>query len=589
MREKQMVIDKRPSDETLGSSEPGVMKEVITREGVPTITPHPTRRFHDMQYSLASINYDNGCTYLGYWDAIKWRNIKDNPKFWNMTAVPLSNPAHFHAHQGYFDYYCPNQIKFAPFRHSSIEEGNKRDAFGDVYANAQGDSFVWITNYYEKIVPKDVGLGGYPHPVWLRTVVASDRVVIYAEILPSRPAAYMGHDEDDSKILNQSMVHEIIPYQDQATNLMSQALHLMKIQGLLVMGIDTDQLDPDQRKHILEITQSTAYYSKTLVVEHSASEKQDIFGAPQNQRPPITFTQTQAQVGRIINDLLKNVAVIIEMMEKNQMMSPQEIGQFSKRETTAQEVFEVGQTTSALFAFISEGPDEYRAAMKRILHDSLLAIGSEKDFEVFVQERYPDDVIKAAGFRLKSNSETSGYELDDSDKMNLVGSMKSLSMDVIYNSRDGSERTISTAAAKVLSDLTRYVLGSQEIFQVFTETYGLEQFTNMISEVFRLSGSGFVLKVPAGSDNAAAQIGSIVRQLQGELQQQVTTDEDLQAQLTQLQDQLSAIAQQLGVVVTNTAVASGPATVTNEAVAEELPAVADEEIAVPPALETAQV
>jgi len=164
-------------------------------------------------------------------------------------------------------------------------------------------------------------------------------------------------------------------------------------------------------------------------------------------------------------------------------------------------------------------------------------------------------------------------------------------MDIVYNSRDGSERTISTAAAKVLSDLTRYVLGSQEIFQVFVESYGLEQFTGMISEVFRLSGSGFILKVPAGTDSTQEQMGSIVRQLQGAMEQQETTDEDLQNQIKQIGDQLSAIAEQLNVSVTNTAVASTPEGGASDAQGIDEAAlpqdVSEQEIVAPPDLQTA--
>jgi len=526
------------------------IEEYVTKEGVKFITPHPTRVFHDSQFSLSTVNYDNGIKYLGYWDVMRWRDINDNPKYFNRDRIPFSSPEHFDEYRPYFDYYfssCnPCVIKFPDSFGRSIEEGNTRQSnIGTrFYAANRGDDSMWISNYYERIIPKQVGIGDYPHPVWLRLVVASDKVVIHGEILPSRPASYMGHDADDSKILNQAMAHEIIPYQDQVSNLFSQAIYLMKVQSILVMALDTDQLSPNQRRSIKAIAQGSKYYSELMLVERSESKRQEIFGQPPQTREPITLTQTQAKLGTVINDLLKNVTNIIGMLDKNQMMSPQELGQFAKHETTAQEVNEVSQTTNALFAFISEGPDEYRNAIKRILYESLLALGSD-EITVYVQERYPDEIIAAAGFEVrKPDGVDEGYKLTDSDSQNLFGATEDLAMEYLFNTRDGSERTVSTQAAKVLGDLTRYVFSSKEILETFINQYGPEQFTNMISEVFRLSGSGFVLKVPATAQSREQQIAALIAQLQttveGASEDNSATLQDLstlQAQIRQLFEQ----------------------------------------------------
>jgi hypothetical protein len=358
----------------------------------------------------------------------------------------------------------------------------------------------------------------------------------------------MGHDQDDSKILSQSMAHEIIPYQDQVANLFSQALYLMKIQSMLVIGVDTDMLTEPQRNHIKKIMQGAQYYSEALLVEHSASDQRDLFQEEVRNKTPITLTQTQAQISAVINELLNNVNSIINMLEKNQMLSPQELGQFSARETTAQEVFEVSQTTNALHAYVSEGPDEYRAAMKRILHDSVMALASEEDFNVYVQEKYPDKVITSAGFKPRADTEIEGYQKAEDLERNIVGSVNELALDVVYNSRDGSERTVSTQAAKVLGDLTRYVFGTPEIFQIFVQNYGMEQITNMISEVFRLSGSGFILKVPASTQPQERQLASLVEQLSQAQEQSAQNDEAQEQQISQLKAQIDLIAQQLSPV-----------------------------------------
>ena len=532
------------------------VEEYIVGEGVPFISPHPTRVFYDRQYSLASINNDNGCRYLGYWDAARWRDIGDNPAFFNRSSVKFSDSTHFSSNSNYFDYYfgagcgaCT--LKFPSPAGDDIEEGNKRDSNIDCYASGNGDEAVWITNYYEKIIPKEVGLGDYPHPVWVRLVVASDTTIVYGEILPSTPAAYMGHDEDHSKILNQSMVHEMIPYNDQISNLFSQALYLMKIQSILVMSVDTDTLNNEQIEHIRSISEGSEYYSKMILVEHSASDDEESFDKPVGDRKPISLVQTQAQIGNVINELLSNVTSIIGLLEKTQMMSPQESGSFANGErVTAQEVNEVSQTTNSLFSFISEGPDQYRAAKKKILLQSLLALGSE-EISVYVQERYPDEVIEAAGFSQRLGSETEGYKLADSEAQSLSGTLRDLAFEVIFNSRDGSERTISTESAKVLADLTRYIFSTPDIFQIFVDNFGIEQFTSLISEVFRLSGAGFVLKVPPTAATRQEQVNSLIQQLEGVVQEsaevQTGKTDELQAQMQQFQGALETLMTQAGI------------------------------------------
>jgi hypothetical protein len=536
----------RSTREPSGNSK---MEPYVVKEGVKWCSPHPTRVFHDVQHSMASVNHDSGIKYLGYWDVIRWRDINDNPKYFNRDSIPFSQPEHFDQFRPYFEYYyCPTQIKFPSHFNRGKEEGNNRQSNlrTRYYTGNLGDDSMWVANYYEKITPKQVGIGHYPYPVWIRLVVASDRTVIHGEILPSKPAAYMGHDEDDSKMQNLSMAHEIIPYQDQVSNLFSQATYLMKIQSILVMALDTDQLSTEQRKQIKGLAKGSKYYSELMLIERSESKRQEIFGQPPQTREPITLTQTQAKLGNVINELLSNVSTVIGLLDKNQMMSPQEAGNFAKRETTAQEVFEVSQTTNALFSFISEGPDEYRNARKKILYESLLALGSD-EVNVYVQERYPDEIITAAGFESqRPDGVSSGYELQDADAQNLMGDIESIAMEYMFNSRDGSERTISTAAGKTIGDLTRYIFSTPQIFEKFVSEFGIDQITNMISEVFRLSGSGFILKVPANAQNKEAQVAELMAQLQGQLEENNKTSENSVKDISSIQSQLDLIRAELG-------------------------------------------
>jgi hypothetical protein len=555
LKEKQFREKHSPSvavTEDLDTAELGELEAYVVKEGVPMVRPHPTRVFYDQQYSLSTINYGHGCKWVGYWDVNRWSDISDNPNFFNKEAIEFSRSNHFSHYQDYFDYYFVQGgeciMNFPTYKDlNSQEENNKRDSTLNYYNDSNGDDGVWVASYYERVKPKEVGIGSYPHEVWVRLNVASDNTVVFGEILPtSICGAYMGHDCDNSKNLNLAMAHEIIPYQDQIANLWSQALYLMKIQSILVMAVDTDTLTDDQRAEIQAIAKGSKYYSEMMLVEHSASDDKDVFGEATESRPPISLVQSQTNIGNVITELLNGVGAIMNMLDRTQMMSPQEAGSFATGErTTAQEVNEVSATTNALFSFASEGPDQFRDAKKRILAESLLALGS-KDVEVHVQERYPDDVIQAAGFKPKFDNEISGYKVKDSDKQTLMGNLISLDIDYIFTSRDGGERAISTQSAKVISDLTRYVFSTPDIFQVFVDQFGIEQIANMISEVFRLSGAGFILKVPATAATQQEQAGALLTQLEQALESQDGINEDIANEINALKSGLQTIATSVG-------------------------------------------
>ena len=87
----------------------------------------------------------------------------------------------------------------------------------------------YFLHYFCKINPAEEGIGDYPHDVWMKMVVASDNTVLHAEFLPSIPAIYGGLNQNDARMVNISVAHELMPFQDQMNNIMNKMLHDMKI------------------------------------------------------------------------------------------------------------------------------------------------------------------------------------------------------------------------------------------------------------------------------------------------------------------------------------------------------------------------
>lgn len=475
------------------------MRETIEKEGVRFKKVHPTRVFYDTRYPLASINFDGGCQYLGYWDIVQYRDIENNGNFFNTDKIPYSTTLHNYSrtYSPYFQNYYASTLKNIVDRPSGAEL-NSRDANTYAYyTTSNPDECLWLTHYYERVTPNQCGLGAYPHPVWVHLIVAGDNTVVFAEILPSRPAYCLHYDENDDRLVNPSMAIDILPYQDQVSNLTSQMLYLLQINNLLIMAVDADVVPESIRNELKKVVKGRKLFEQVHCIEFD-SKVEEIYDRHISQKRPIEVFQ--ANVANIIRDLMGAITSHISMLERNQMMSPNEMGQFVERETSATEVQQVSSTSNDLHSFKSSGIDEARHAMKVILYESLVACSS-KTVRVSVPERYPDEVIHAAGFRKREQSYT------QENGTNLIGTTEALVGEYVFSSRDGAERSSNTEAAKVLMELMRYIMGSEQSFQAFVEAFGMEQISKSLSEIFRLSGSPMTLKLPVEFDEAEFKAG----------------------------------------------------------------------------------
>lgn len=467
-----------------------------TKEGPKLAHPHPTRTFYDVAHAPSTINNDNGVKYCGYWDILRYGDVHGNPNYFNTQGIRYTTDLDqsFDNYRGYFDAYYGTEktIRFTPKRSNDAlnASNNDRKAVSGYLAQSDGDCSLYFTHYYERVIPKDVGLGSYAFPVWVKLTVANDKTVVRARIMPSRPAFYMGHNEDDTRYLNASMAHEILPYQDQAQSLLSQMYYLMRLEQLVIAAIDTDIVtDKDMRRQIREYLKGNRSRAEAFYLEWSRTK---MGGLKINPDAPVKFltSQVQSQIATCITGLTQT----LQLLERNLMMSPQELGQFVQRETSATENMIVEKTTNALYSYISQGPDEARAALKVILYESYMALGDD-EVVTPVTAAFPRRLVEAAGFAFYADGidgEDTPEEEREPEGRSVLANKKSMAHDFIFNSRDGTERTVSVEAAKTLYQFVTQILANKDILRLF----GWKQITEMLSEVFRLSGSPYNIQLP---------------------------------------------------------------------------------------------
>lgn len=482
------------------------IEAVITKEGVGFFNPLPSRVFWDNAADgLSSINHDD-MSWIGFWDVCRFSEIDDNPHYFNKTSVGWTGRFWGDAgiYNSYKDYFTTYNYTIIPPATGEIDpsRGNERKAVVGYYSGNQRDASVFVSNYYEKIVPKDWGIGEYPWPVWIRFVTASDSTVIFAEIMPSTPAAVLSINESDARMVNVSMAMDLFAYQDQMTNLTTHLMLLCQIEAFKAIGINRDLFTAEQVKEIRKVLKGRNWFGDPMVFEYSLLKLQEL-----GIKPEAAINVVQANTAGTIDSVFSAMLKLVEMVEKLLAMSPAEQGQPAPREISATEVNEISTTTSSIYSFISEAIDEFRAAKKRIIYESLVACSSGQ-IVCPVKDRYTEKTITAAGFKIKAGededyTQTASTRGPTPKRYTVIGSVRSLNHDYIFTTRDGSERPVNTQAANTLVQLVGLVMSNMPIAQAL----GKEKLYELFNEIFRMSGAGVDLNLTLkeGEDDSLGQ------------------------------------------------------------------------------------
>lgn len=510
----------------------------ITREGICWVNPPPSRTFWDNAYPLSSINTDTGCTYIGFWDINRYGELRNNPWYFNRDKIAFSSNlwAVYGQYQDYFGQYYDTISPPPSVRNMDIAGSNDRSANIGVYAGNMDDTSVFVTNYFWKLNPKTEGIGDYPFDVWVRFVVASDATIVYAEIMPSSPAAYLGINESDSRQINTSFAHNLMGYQDQMTNLVSEMLLLMQGELLKIIGLNTDVLEDKDIAVIDKQISGGSWFVKPIVVKYSLKRLEDL-----QIKPDEIIKLNEARLGPSINMIFEAMMKLVALAEKLEAMAPAELGQPVPREVSATEITQMAATTSNVYAFISDGIDEFRSAKKRIIYESLIACASDQVVTP-VQSRYSEDAIKKAGFEIVPEEDEDFSDQSSTKRRTLNGPKTALIYDYIFTSRDGAERPVNTHSAQVLVQLLNVVMTVPGVLQ----DLGKERLYGLINEIVRLSGAGVetILQVREGEQdkvgaNEMQQVQAALERIVGAIKK---NSEGLQEQQGINQEQQQALA-----------------------------------------------
>ena len=475
-----------------------VLNSYVEKEGVEFCTPHPTRLIYDTSKHLHDVNNDSGPAWIGYWNIMRYGDWHDNPDCWNTDEISYTNSLStiYDTYADFFNHYSQTaDMTFPRMKQDSFTFQNERVANTGIYSSEDEDKGLFVSNIYMRCNPLRDGLGKYPHDVWVKFTVASDETVLHAEFMPSLPAIYGGINENDDRIDNCSVAHEIMPFQDQLNNIMSKMLHDMKISMMKIFCIDQDALDDDTKEYIREALAEDSFYAKPKALFYSGQKAADL-GI--NSKDFITVVDAQKELSAGINQSIQAILQLLNLVERLLILSPQELGQAAPREISATEVAEIASTTNSVYSFISEGIDDMRSAAKKVLYEHLISC-SESEFVVPIKNRYGMATIREAGFDDQYDT-TPGPA-----SRNIIGKPDNLIHEYLFTSRDGAERSRDTQSAQVLGQLLQGILQLDGIGQAL----GKERIFGMFNEVFRMSGAHDLKLETDEYDDSAEEAKSI--------------------------------------------------------------------------------
>ena len=529
------------------------LKTRVVKEGVPMMSIHPNRVMYDRRYSLSTINTDTGCEYVGFWDIKKYRDVKNNPDFFNKDNIEFSkvHPSYATGNDNFFSYYFnQGEVDFPSIGKGGVTQShdpghNDRASNADIYNQSHEDKSIWFTDIRIKVIPKEVGFGEYAHPVWLRLIVAADDTVVFAEWMPSIPAIYFGHNQADNRMLSLSMTHDIMPFQDQLSNIMSQLLMVMKHNLVRVVAMNTDVLSEDTQKAIEEAFKGEKYYQTPKMLKFSMGKHKQL--NLDIQKAVFDIIEPNDH-NNYVNEAFRAIVQILSIVERLLVLSPQEQGQPAPREISATEVNSIENSTSAVFNSISDSIDEGRAAWKKLVYESSMAKASD-EVQLPASQRYAKETIEKAGFQVIAEEEDMEHAgaLQRTKDYTIIGSKRSLVHSHVFTSRDGSERPANAQIATTMVQL----LG-QAVPIIGLENLGKSRIFEIMNEIFRLLGV-YDLRLDLAEDESndagANETQQQIQALANAVQEVNAENTDQQQQLVQISESIAALGETIGAAI----------------------------------------
>jgi hypothetical protein len=500
-------------------------KVQIVREGLRWNMPHPSRTYYDLYHRMSSLNSNSGCEYAGYWELCRYRDIHDNPLYWNKDKITMGSISWFDLGNtpDFLAQVFPCAMSFpdgSGLGAGGVGALDRQNEAARTYGNGDFDNATLLTQHFHKLVPKDYGLGTYQYPIWMRFVYASDSAVVWAEPLAmTTPTPTYTYDADFNRARFRSLALEIMPFQDHISNVLTQWILAVKDNLTNPVFYDKEKIPANYVKELQNLGQKIL--NGRMFIPFSSTENYR-FKVDQREAfysPNLTHHPT--------GELQSLVSGIISMLDRMMQLSPQEVGQAAAHEQTAEETRVIATNTSTRVTFTGTGIDSADNAKKTALYEATMA-HADDDIQVGITSSFAstkeefDKLLTAVGFKLSDTE--AGFDPDKPEMMHPVkGRKTALAIDAFSSTRDNTNRINLPAVADAMSKIFIAVANNPVLIQAI----GPQQLVELLNQIIISSGvpQEFRLRGKAleeqPQEQQAQQLAEMMKQFAAQIQQLV--------------------------------------------------------------------
>lgn len=514
-------------------------EEQIIREGLRFNIPHPSRTYMDLYHRISSLNSNSGCEYAGYWELCRYGNIYDNDLYWNKDKITFGSMTSWFdlGHSDFLEQVFPCNMSF-PTRTGGFGSLDREGEAANYYSQGDFNASTLVTQHFQRIIPKDHGLGTYEYPVWFRFVFASDTTVIWAEPLAFDVFPTYAYDADFNRSRFRSLALEIIPFQDHISNLLTNWISATKENLQNPIFYDAEKIPTE----IMTQLQNLGYkqYGSRVYIPYNSTVN---YRTKTDQREAFhTPVLTHHQTGELAN----LISGVLNMLDRIMQLSPQEIGQAAPHEQTAEETRVIAGNTSTRVTFTGSFIDDGDYAKKKMLYDATMAYADDS-ITVGITSAWAKTEAEFKKLMTKVGltiSDDSNYDPQDPDAMHTVTAKKSaMKLESFASTRDGASRIDNPAIADAMSKIFTAVASQPQII----ESIGTQQLIELLNQIIQTSGLPKEFKLRGTSIKAEASPEEQTQQMQQMLTQFAEQVKQLIAQTQQ--ETIAAAAQQTQQIV----------------------------------------
>ena len=560
--------------------------EKIVREGTRWTMPHPSRTYVDQYHRMSSLNNNSGCEYAGHWELARYRDVYNQPLYWNKEKIQIGASSWFDLtnNPDFLAQVYPCAMTFPDASTSGaggVGSLDRQNEAARTYAQGDFDKATLVTNHFHRIVPSDWEMGTYKYPLWFRFIYASDSTVVWAEPLSFNVLPTYTYDADFNRARFRSLALEIMPFQDHISNLLTQWILAVKENLVNPVFYDKEKVPANYVKLLENMGQKI--HNGRLFVPFSSTENLRLkINQGEAFYTPAFAHHPTGEIANLING-------IISMLDRIMQVSPQEVGQAAAHEQTAEESRIIAANTGTRVTFTGAGIDAGADAKKIALYDAFMAHADDNitvgmSSALTNDEKEFNQLLEKTGFKLADKE--GKFDPNRPDAMNMVtGSKSALNIEQFASSRDNTQRINLPAIADAMSKLFIAVAGNP----ILVQSIGPQQLVELFNQI--LVGSGvpqeFRLKgkpmedLPQEQQQAqlgemmkgfAEQVQQLVAQKQGETLEAASqqTQQIVAQALQAIQQQTGQVVDQTGQVVAQTAQATQQVAVQVEAQGEAL-------------------